>query len=337
MKNENMKTEQTKHSRQPGEPLINPKFYPLVWFVVVFCAFVRSFYQIYATYSQFTNIAMSIYYGLVELFVGGGSSAVLILLLSYILYNMGARRGLRAVPKKDFTYLVMIFVSIAWFVSGMINLFSFLDPAVFYCNIFTGDFVAMTVSMALMFFLVLVPNYLNPKQAELHFNFYGKIYVIFNSVVYILGAIGVLSCIAIANDPALLAEFGNVYYSIDGNDIPISELFATFEFAKKGMEISAYISIALAVLMIVAYFVLSYMLKNKAKDFNEDEIPHHTDGIYFTDGKNFYTVDDIKNGRFDGNTGGNPFGDGNPTSKGNENPFDDDDEGDDKIFEEFDI
>ena len=309
---------------------INPKFYPLIWVVMVFCAFVRSFYQIYSTYSELDNIAIAIYYSLIDLVVGGGSNAVFILLVSYILYNMGAKRGLRAIPKKDFTYLVMIFVAVAWFVSGMINLFSFLEPALLYCNIFTGDFVAMTVSMALMFFLVFVPQYLNPKQAEKHFNFYGKIYVIFNSVVYIMGAMGILLCIIIAEDPELLAQMGHVYYSVNGVDIPIAELFEMYAFARLGMKISAYIAIAVSVIMIVAYFVLSNMLKNKAKDFKEEVKPENMDGVFFTDGKNFYTVDDVRNGNF----GGNPFG-GTPQ---NGNPFDDDnDDKNDKVFDEFDI
>lgn len=326
MRNENIKT------RQQGELLINPKFYPLIWVVIVFCSFVRSFYQTYTQILNTDNIALGIYNGLLSFVIGGASYAFLILFLSYFLYGMGARRGLRAIPRKDFTYIIMIFVSIAWFVSGMINLFSFIDPALMYCNILTAEPVLLTVSLAIMFFMVLVPNYLNPKQAEKYFKFYGTIYVIVTSAIYILGAIGILSCITVANDPALLAEMDNVYYTINGQDVPIAVVFEAYAFAKTGMEISAYIAIVWSVLMIVAYFVLANMLKNKAKDFKEEVKPENMDGIFFTDGKNFYTVDDIKNGKFGGGQG-NPFGD---TPKGNDNPFDDDSK-DDKVFEEFDI
>lgn len=327
MRNEDIKV------KQQNELLINPKFYPLIWVVVAFCAFVRAFYQTYEAVLNTDNIAIGIYNGLVSFVIGGASYAFLILFMCYFLYYLGARRGLRAIPQKDFTYITMIFVAIAWFISGMVNLFSFIEPALVYCNIFTTEFVAMTVSLALMFFLVFVPNYLNPKQAEKHFKFYGKIYVIFNSVVYILGAIGILSCITVAEDPALLAQMDNVYYTINGTDIPIAVLFEYYSYAKTGMEISAYIAMALSVLMIVAYFVLAYMLKIKAKDFKEEVKPENMEGIFFTDGKNFYTVDDIKNGSF-GAGQGNPFGGDAP--KGSENPFDDDDK-DDKVFDEFDI
>ncbi len=327
MENEQIKV---KIANQNKAPLINPKFYPLVWVALILCAFVRSFYQLYTTYIQIDNIALALYYALGDLVLGGGVSSLFVVVASHFLYAMGAKRGMRAIPKNDFTYLVMIFVAVAWFVSGVINLFSFIEPALMYCNVFTGDIVAMTVSMALMFFLVFVPKYLNPKQAERCFNFYGKIYVIFNSVVYIMGAMGILLCIIIAEDPELLAQMGHVYYSVNGVDIPIAELFEMYAFARLGMKISAYIAIAVSVIMIVAYFVLSNMLKNKAKDFKEEVKPENMDGIFFTDGKNFYTVDDVRNGNF----GGNPFG-GTPQ---NGNPFDDDnDDKNDKVFDEFDI
>lgn len=321
MENEEVKV---KVINQNNQLKINPKYYPVIWIVMIFCSFVRNFYQSYMIFMQTSNVALGLYNGLIDFVIGGGSSAVLILVLTTLLYHMGARRGMRAIPQKDFIYTTMIFVSIAWFVTGMINMFSFLEPAMQYCNIFTTDIAVMTVSLALMFFLVFVPNYLNPKQAERHFKFYGKIYVIYNAVVYIFGAMGVLSCIAIADDPALLSQLDNVYYSNYGTDIPIKDLFEMFAFAKEGMMISSYISIGLAVAMIVAYFVLANVLTNKAKDFKEEIKPEMMEGIFFTDGKNFYTVEDLKNGKM----GVNP----------DKNPFDDDDDnGDGPVFEELDF
>jgi hypothetical protein len=76
--------------------------------------------------------------------------------------------------------------------------------------------------------------------------------------------------------------------------------------------------------MIVAYFVLANVLTNKAKDFKEEIKPEIMEGIFFTDGKNFYTVEDLKNGKM----GVNP----------DKNPFDDDDDnGDGPVFEELDF
>ena len=319
-----MKNEEINIKKENGM-IINPKFYPLVWIVLIIASFFKNFYQIYFETTGYESVLVKVYYGFVSFIVNGGSGAVLVFLLAMIVHSMGARRGLLHIPRNEFIYVTMTFMSVAWFVVGVANLFSFLDPAVLYCNVFTTEPAVITVAMALMFFLVLSPRYLNPKQAHRNFAFYGKLYVIFNAIVYIMGGVGVLSCIAIADDPALLQQMSNVYYTTVSGDIPIAKLFEMYSFAKLGMEISAYITLALAVGMIVAYFVLANMLKTKAKDFKEEVKPENMEGIYFTDGKNFYRVDDLKN---------NPFGADDAPDK---NPFDDDDKGDDKVFEEFDL
>ena len=322
-----------KIARQNNDLKINPKYYPLIWVAFVFSALIKDFYGLYQTVAQYDNVAMAIYSAVMNAVFSGGTSAVLTFFVASILYNMGKKRMLFQIPKKDFIYTVMIFVSIGWFVSGIINAFSFLAPEIQYCTTLTAEPAIMTVSLAVMFFKVFVPNYLNPKQARRHFEFYGKIYVIFNAVVLALGAFGVWSFLMVASDPEMLAQMDVYYATASGESISLTELFEIYSFAKIGMEVSAWIAVALAVGMVIAYFVFLSKLKKEASNFTGEEFG--MDGIVFTDGKNFYTVDDLKNGKMSTNGAPqNPFGENPPSG----NPFDDDDnDGDDKVFEEFDI
>ena len=304
---------------------INPKFYPLIWVALVLAYFVNNFYSVFVSYESSPSVWLAILSGLIDVVISCGLSALIIYLVSSFLWTLGARKGLRVIPRQDFKYIIMIFVAIATFVNGIVNTFSFIEPAIEMCLPFAVNIVTSTIAFALMFFLVLVPNYLNPRQASRYFNYYGKIYVIWTVVLNVFSSVMFLTFFDILEDPELLATFDNVYYTTaTGESMAIAEFGQLLEYAIPGMKVSMYINLAVCVLMVVAFIVLDKQLKNKAKDFKEEEKPN-MDGVIFTDGKNFYTMDDLKNGNFGADA--NPFADNNPKE----------DDKDEKVFDEFDL
>lgn len=301
---------------------INPKFYPLIWAALIFAYFVNSFYGVFVAYEPSSSVWLAVLYGLVDVVITCGLNAVLIYLVSSILWSFGARKGLIAIPRQDFKYITMIFTAFATLTNGIINTFSFIEPVIEMCVPFAVNIVTSTVAYALMFFLVLAPQYLNPKQASRYFNFYGKIYLIYTVVVNVFASVMFLTFFDILEDPELLALFDNVYYSTaTGESMTIAELGQMLGYAIEGMKVAMYINLAVCALMIVAFAVLDKYLKNKAKDFKEEK--PSMDGVVFTDGKNFYTMDDLKKNGFGVN--GNPFEEDKPEDE------------EEKVFDEFDL
>ena len=301
---------------------INPKFYPLIWVALIFAYFVNNFYGVFVAYEPNSSVWLAILYGLVDVVVSCGMSALLIYLVASFLWTLGARKGLIAIPRQDFKYIIMIFVAFATLTNGIINTFSFIEPVIELCVPFAVNIVTSTVAFALMFFLVFIPQYLKPRQASRYFNYYGKIYVILTVVLNVFASVMFLTFFDILEDPELLATFDSVYYTTAaGESMTIAELGQMLEYAIPGMKVSMYINLAVCALIIIAFVVLDKYLKNKAKDFKEEQPT--MDGVVFTDGKNFYTVDDLKKNGFGAN--GNPFAEDEPEDQ------------EEKVFDEFDL
>lgn len=315
--------EENIYTNRPSNLKINPKYYPLIWIVAIVCAFFSGIYSTIVTFSQSENIALSIYSMLIDIAVGGGVSALLVWFVALLLYNMGAKRGLRAIPKNDFIYSIMILMSMIYFVSGIVNLFCFIDPIADIYNTFV-IVPALTITLsALMFFLVYVPNYLNPRMAKRYFDYYGKMYVIFNAVIYFLGAFSTLISVEIVTDPGIIEIIKDYYAELVSMSVSVDSFVTMLIESSINFKIAASLSIAITAGMIVAYVVLSKMLTKKAGEFKDDTPSDDMGRVIFTDGTNFYTVDDLKNN--------NPFG-----ADGDKNPFEDDNKND-KVFDEFDL
>lgn len=301
---------------------INPKFYPLIWVALIFAYFVNNFYGVFVAYEPNSSVWLAVLYGLVDVVVSCGMSALLIYLVASFLWTLGARKGLISIPRQDFKYIIMIFVAFATLTNGIINTFSFIEPVIELCVPFAVNIVTSTVAFALMFFLVFIPQYLKPRQASRYFNYYGKIYVILTVVLNVFASVMFLTFFDILEDPELLATFDSVYYTTaTGESMTIAEFGQMLEYAIPGMKVSMYINLAVCALIIIAFVVLDKYLKNKAKDFKEEN--PSMDGIVFTDGKNFYTVDDLKKNGFGAN--GNPFAEDEPEDQ------------EEKVFDEFDL
>lgn len=301
---------------------INPKFYPLIWVALIFAYFVNNFYGVFVAYEPNSSVWLAILYGLVDVVVSCGMSAFLIYLVASFLWTLGARKGLIAIPRQDFKYIIMIFVAFATLTNGIINTFSFIEPVIEFCVPFAVNIVTSTVAFALMFFLVFIPQYLKPRQASRYFNYYGKIYVILTVVLNVFASVMFLTFFDILEDPELLATFDSVYYTTaTGESMTVAEFGQMLEYAIPGMKVSMYINLAVCALIIIAFVVLDKYLKNKAKDFKEEN--PSMDGVVFTDGKNFYTVDDLKKNGFGAN--GNPFAEDEPEDQ------------EEKVFDEFDL
>ncbi|MBO7222134.1 MAG: hypothetical protein J6V37_03680 [Clostridia bacterium] len=315
--------EENIYTNRPSNLKINPKYYPLIWIVAIVCAFFSTFYETYTSIALSNSVPLIIYSLLIDMVAGGGISVLLIWLVAVLLFNMGAKRGLRAIPKNDFIYSILILMSIIWFVSGAVNLFCFLDPmASLYNGLVTIPAVTIVLS-ALMFFLVYVPKYLNPRMAKRYFDYYGKMYVIFNGILYFIGALGLLASAEMIENPAVMEMIEEYYVAFSGMSVEMDQVMEMLTTSIVGIKVSAILSCVITAGMIVAYVVLSKMLTKKASEFKDDTPSDDMGRVIFTDGTNFYTVDDLKNN--------NPFG-----TDGGKNPFEDDNKND-KIFDEFDL
>ena len=55
---------------------INPKFYPLIWVALIFAYFVNNFYGVFVAYEPNSSVWLAILYGLVDVVVSCGMSAL---------------------------------------------------------------------------------------------------------------------------------------------------------------------------------------------------------------------------------------------------------------------
>ena len=314
--------EENIYKAQPGNLKINPKYYALIWIVAVVCAFFSGIYSTIQTFIQSENIALTIYSTLIDIAVGGGVNVLLTWLIAMLLYNMGAKRGLRAIPKNDFIYSIMILMSIIWFVSGILGLFCFVDPIADIYNVFVVLPILTTVLSALMFFLVYVPNYLNPRMAKRYFDYYGKMYVIFNAVIYFLSAFSTLISVEIVTNPTIIELIKDYYAELVSMSVSVDSFVTMLIESSINFKIATSLSIAITAGMIVAYVVLSKKLAKSASEYKEEAPSDDMNRVIFTDGTNFYSIEDLKNNPFNADASKNPF---------------EEEKKDDKVFDEFDL
>ena len=92
--------EENIYTNRPSNLKINPKYYPLIWIVAIVCAFFSTFYETYTSIALSNSVPLIIYSLLIDMVAGGGISVLLIWLVAVLLFNMGAKRGLRCIKER---------------------------------------------------------------------------------------------------------------------------------------------------------------------------------------------------------------------------------------------
>ncbi len=296
---------------------LDPKFYPLIWIGLVFATIFNNFYDLYYTFATMEATRLELIYTVsVELLSSVGIPTVLCFLVPTIIYNGGAKkRGLIAIPRKDFIYITMIFMIIARVVLGVINIFNFVDENLSLYTMFSLEILIVTLAMYLMYFLVLVPKYhLNDWQKHKTFNYYAKEYIVALGIVYLLSIFSILYLLFVLGDPEIMEilEGGGSAISFG---VSWEELVIALEYYKD-------VFLATCISGLVLYFValgitigLNFTLKKKAEKYRDEHpaefVPPTMQGFNPYGGR-------VVGNPFEEQGGDNPFGE----DMNSQNPFD---------------
>ena len=286
---------------------IDRKYYALIWFVLIVATIVSETYGIYTSIIEMEALDARETLTLVlrMIFSYGAIPTAICFLFALIVYGIGARRYLLAVPRNDFIYTIMIFTAIVRFACGVVEAFCILLPRMYVVTSAILSPLLGTIAYAVMFFFVFAKHYkMNPAEKSDSFKVWGTVYLVLLGISVVLE--NLLYIIAVQSDTflALVNEtLANVY------DIQI---------VKDTLQLAASIAaIALYAAFVVAAIIIGAMLKKKARDYRSPE----TRGEYFdTHPNNPYEMrEDVGDtyGEFDGDKKEDPK--------------------DDKVFDEFDI
>ncbi|MBO4380831.1 MAG: hypothetical protein J5815_01610 [Clostridia bacterium] len=296
-------------------PKIDRKFYPFIWLGLIVASLVSGVYPMYVTFSNAEGISSAIAL-LVEIFkvifAYGAIPTAVCFFFALILYSLGARRGLGAIPRNDFIYSIMIFTAIVRFLVGVIEMFCILEPKMYIVTSTVLNPILQPLAYGIMFFFVFAKNYkLNPAEKYYSFRLWAMVYLI------LLGI-------------AVLAE--NLLYIIAVQDAAslnlINELVAEYGYilVKNDLQtVASAIALAVYGAYVVAAIVLGEIMRGKARRFQDPA----TRGEYFDsyDGRPYTMRDDVGQtyADFDGQDDANNGNDDNKNS------------GDGNVFDEFDM
>lgn len=299
------------------EDKLNKKYYVWIWLGLILSSAVRNVYQIYLSIDAMSGLnSATLALGIFRVIVIESAIPVaLCVVVSLLLYYIGYRRYVRCISRRDFCYWVMIFVSVANMIMGVIEAFAILDEnvAVFCESLF--DTTVMYGAMLLLYFLIFVRKYnLNPVERERTFKFWVMPYTVVLFVYTVFGHGSVMLVYTEGLIPELqqmLAEYGYVYV------FSAEQLYASI------------IALVFAVIdLIIMLCVMGYYKKLADKyrdpDTREDYMRAHE--------RQAYNVrDDVTNtfgDDFDYNNNGNDNGN-NRASNGKKDK--------ENVFDEFDL
>ena len=170
---------------------IPAKWHPLIWVMLVVISLFRSAVEVAADIAAAEGAAEIILSLLSAVVFSGGIPALLCYCCGLVLYTMSARRGYFFCHRDDFVYLVMLFTAGSRFVVGVINCFSFLEPAVGIYTSLAADVAVLPAAMFAMYFGVLAPRFMNPRTRADIFAMYGGMFFlllgIFTVITYYTG------------------------------------------------------------------------------------------------------------------------------------------------------
>lgn len=292
---------------------IDRKYYAPIWAGLVICSLVASVYPLYLTFSQLESISFASV--LIEVFRAilsyGIFPTAICFLLAFLAYMIGARRYLVAVPRNDFFYTVMIFASVARFLTGAVEVFCILLPNMYIVTSAILNPLLQTIAFALMFFFVFAKRYkMNPVEKYVSFRTWGMVYLILLGIAMVVeNAVYLLAVL----DAAAFANFNEILQEIYGITIVRNNL----QVAASATALSLY-----AVFVIVAV-IAGEVMRKTAKSYQAPE----TRGEYFDSHPNspYEMRDDV----------GQTYSDFDEKKDDDKN--DDNNSGSGNVFDEFDI
>lgn len=294
-----------------AKPLIDKKYYPIIWVALVFASLVANIYSIYLSFAELETVTVTriLLNVLRAVFFEGGVPAVWCFVFAMITYSIGARRYYGAIPRNDFIYTVMAFTAGARILCGVIEAFCILEPKIYTITSSMLSFVVLTVAYALMFFLVIDKRYkLNPIERFGAFGTWACVYLIFIGIsVVLINTIYLL----VFNDAELLELVNQALADIAG-----------FVLVRDSLQIVASaLALSLYGVIVIVAVVIAEIMKKKAKSYQAPE----TRGDYFDANPNRpYEMR---------NDAGDVYGD----DKRDDSDKHDDDNSDGHVFDEFDI
>ncbi|MBR2956342.1 MAG: hypothetical protein IKC54_04025 [Clostridia bacterium] len=326
------------------ESKLDPKYYPWIWVALVFATIFGNIYNIYTSYvGENVKGATLVINLIIDLLLNGLLPVAICYFVSAWVHRSNyVKKRLGVIPRNDFIYITMIFIAIARMFMGLIRVFAFLDSTVQLATLVWLDMLVYFVVLYVEFFVVLIPKYLNPIQAQAYFRNLSRNYVIafgIISVVFLLGIFFVTEGLQMALDQGTQTPEmgGGISFEIDGEELTQSDIRTMLLLFKGPLAILSYVNLGVYALILATHFIMSAWLKKKANAYRPT---HSTDsGAYggqsysFRDANPFADTDNSN--PFDNNS--NPFADNaNPFD---DNPFDanplDNNSKDDNPFDEF--
>lgn len=286
---------------------INRKYYPIIWIALLIACFVRNAYQIYLSVvtaepaSSLTVVVdvfrFALSYGVVPM--------AIVFLCAIVVWQIGAARYVRCIPRNDFCYLVMSAAAAVKFLVGIIEIFSILNPYVSVITSTVLEFALLTGVMIALYFLVIAKWYrLNPVEKYNSFKMWSIVYMV------VLGLLIISEnsiYISAAGGSAFFVSFWQIMHEM-GYTIIVTSI-----------QVAASIAaICIYFAYLIAVIVIAELLRKKAELFRNPE----TRGDYY---------DQFDNRAYKlRNDADSVFEDAGARDKNASKP-------DDKVFDEFDI
>ncbi|MBR4800802.1 MAG: hypothetical protein IK048_03955 [Clostridia bacterium] len=300
--------------------IVDRKYYALIWASLIVASLVANVYGIYLSFIEMESItrASAILAVLRAIFIDGAIPAVVCYFLAMIVYSIGLRRYVGAIPRNDFVYTVMAFTAAVRLVCGIVEAFCILVPRMYVITSAILSPLLLTVAYGVMFFFVFARRYnLNPVEKYNSFRLWATVYLV------VLGLGMVLQnalYLIVFDDEEFLALVNSALADVAGYILVRDEL----QIVASALALSLY-----AVFVTIAV-VLGEIMRKQAKGFQDP----NTRGDYFdAHPNNPYSMRDDVRDTYVGFEEPNDARQGD-SQNGNDN---DKNSGDGNVFDEFDI
>jgi hypothetical protein len=306
---------------------LDSKYYPLIWVAFAVATIFANLYSIYSGYiAENMERSAIVTKVLMDIVINGVLPVAICYLITSVFYRSLVKRGLFTIPRKDFIYFTLIFLTGARFLTGLVRVFGFLDDSVFMYSILYTDVIFTTIALYLEFFLVLAPKYLNPTESHAHFKVLSKLYTIWIAVIATIVFFVVILMVEALK--IIIEEGGDT--TVIGGFITVTTEGLTPEQLKEELIlfegpflVASSTNFAFALALVITHFVTAFVLKKKGDEYrkaNPEKFVNENKGRYTS----FFANDSYGNpfANNGANPYGNPFANHEETSK--VNPFGDD-------------
>jgi len=160
---------------------INKKYYPIIWIALLIACFARNAYQIYLTVTMSEPAgSLSVFVMIIRYMLSYGVVPMAIVFLcALVVWQIGAARYVRCIPRNDFCYLAMAATAAVKFLVGIIEIFSILEPSIAVISSTVLEFTLLTGAMLALYFFVIAKMYnLNPVEKYNSFKMWSIVYMV---------------------------------------------------------------------------------------------------------------------------------------------------------------